>query len=101
MITDNDINGAWGEGENADQIADIEPKNTQFYAALQQLTSNEPFDLVMNSTKGNGLEAWRKTCRRYDPATGARKRNLLRLILNPCRSTLDNLAQSLERWEDQ
>ena len=43
---------------------------------------------------------WRKLARRYDPATGGRKRNLLRQILNPGRARLEELGAALERWEE-
>ena len=37
--------------------------------------------------------------RTFDPATGGRKRNLLRVIINPGRSKLEELQGAIERWE--
>ena len=81
-----------------DKIAELDDKVYQLHTALQQLTTGEPFDISRNVGKGNGLECWRKLSRRYDPATGGRKRNLLRQILTPGRCLLEDLGQALERW---
>ena len=72
----------------------------QSHTALQQLTTGEPFDLTHNVEKGNGFECWRKLARRYDPATGGRKRNLLKQVLSPGRCKMEELAGALERWEE-
>ena len=62
------------------------------------LTSGEANDFVANSRK-NPLEAWRRLQKRYDPTTGARKRNLLRTIISPRRCSLLELQAGIERWE--
>ena len=72
----------------------------QLHAALSQLTDGESFDITQNSGAGNGLEAWRRLHRRYDPATGGRKRVLLRSIIDPGRCRIDDLGSALERWEE-
>ena len=49
----------------------------------------------------NGYEAYRKLCRRWDPATSGRKRNLLRAILNPERcKTWAAVRPAIEQLED-
>ena len=57
--------------------------NPQVYVALTKLLEGEALDTVQNTTRGAGLEAWRKLVRRFDPQTTGRKRTLLRRILNP------------------
>ena len=59
----------------------------QINTALMALTSYETNDIVANS-RNNPLEAWRRLKKRYDPATGGRKRNLLRTIISPGRCSL-------------
>ena len=38
--------------------------------------------------------------RRWDPTTGGRRTNLLRAVLQPGRSSMEDLSAALERWED-
>ena len=73
---------------------------TQLHVALQQLTTREPFDITQNVEKGNGLECWRRLARRFDPATGGRKRNFLKQVLSPGRCKLEELANGVDRWEE-
>ena len=58
----------------------------------------EANDTVANSRK-NPLEAWRRLQKRYDPAGGGRKRNILRTIISPGRCSLLELQAGIERWE--
>ena len=55
----------------------------QVYVALAEVLEGEALDIVQNTTRGAGLEAWRKLVRRFDPETTGRKRTLLSRILNP------------------
>ena len=57
--------------------------NPQVYVALAELLEGEALDIVQNTTRGAGLEAWRKLVRRFDPQTVGRKRTLLSRIINP------------------
>ena len=43
--------------------------NPQVYVALAELLEGEALDIVKNTTRGQGLEAWRKLVRRFDPQT--------------------------------
>ena len=70
----------------------------QRQTALMALTSYEANDIVANSRK-YPLEAWRRLQKRYDPTTGGRKRNLLRMIIFPGRCSLLELQAGIERWE--
>ena len=81
-------------------VEEIHEKSAQVYAVLQNLLEGEAFTIVHNCPKGNGLEAWRKINKRYDPATGCRKGSLLRHILSPAKSKLEDLTANLEVWLD-
>ena len=60
------------------------------------MTEGEAYDLTQDV---NGLESWRRLHRRFDPSTGGRKRNLLRMVINPGRCKLDELQGRLSAWE--
>ena len=66
---------------------------------LSLLTEMEAFSIVQISAR-NGLEAWRRLHRRYDPISGGRRRNLLRAVMAPQRVKLVELGTALEIWED-
>ena len=82
----------------------IEKVGEQLYRVLCHLCTGESEDLVVGA--GNGYEACRKLfcmylCRRWDPATSGRKRNLLRAILNPERcKTWAAVRPAIEQLED-
>ena len=69
---------AFGPGGTQGEIEGLENKLAQVYAVLQNLLEDEPFSIIRNILKGNGLEGWRKLAKRYDPATGGRKKSLLK-----------------------
>ena len=103
VITVSGADDVWGSGaDDGSGLDETEFKNAvgQIYTALTQLTDGESFDLVRGAGPGNGLESWRKLHRRFDPATGGRKRNLLKSMLNPGRCTYSELGSGLEKWED-
>ena len=54
------------------------------------LTSGMPYDVVFNSKKQRGLDAWRRLCRTYEPQNKRTNIRLLRRILNPPRATVPN-----------
>lgn len=71
--------GAFGaDADLTDQIEGSGAITSEVYTLLVQLTSGESFDAVMNTTRGSGLEAYRRLARRCDPGIGDRRRNLLR-----------------------
>ena len=77
----------------------LEKVGEQLYRVLWHLCTGESEDLVVGA--GNGFEAYRKLCRRWDPATSGRKRNLLRAILNPERcKTWAAVRPAIEQLED-
>ena len=81
--------------ENASEISE------GLYSALAQLTEQEALDIVKNCPRGNGLEAWRRLTRRFDPQTVGRKRALLGKILAPGVSKMSDLSASIEQWEER
>ena len=88
---------AFGVG-TADAVDNLSGKSSQVYAALQNLLEGEPFMIIRNTDKGNGIEAWRRLTRRYDPSTGAKKSSLLRHILTPGKCKLEELSEKIEGW---
>ena len=74
--------------------------NEQVYTVLAALTDGESFDIVTASGPGNGFDAWRRLCRRWDPYTTGRAISLLRDILSPSRANLTNLQGAVEKLED-
>ena len=89
----NAVEFAW---ENT--IANVGVIDTQLHMVLLQLFEMEGHDLVLRCGRC-GLEAWRLLDRRFDPAIGGRKRNILRAIINPGRCRLDELQAGLAKWE--
>ena len=67
---------------------------------MQNLMKGEAFSIVRNTTRGNGLEAWRKINRRFDPATGGSRKSLLRHVLAPPKLKLEELSAGIESWMD-
>ena len=82
-------------------IEGISEISTELYAVLQSLCEKEAFTIVRSAGKGNGLEAWRKLIKRYDPTTGGRRRAMLRSILTPNKcARIEDLYSALETWEE-
>ncbi|CAK0841220.1 unnamed protein product, partial [Prorocentrum cordatum] len=84
-------------------VPELETKVHQLYAALISTTADgsESNDLVTGAPDGNGLEAWRKLHRRWDPTTGPRKRLILRSIISPPKCNAEELGSALEKWIQQ
>ena len=82
-ITITEIDANYGHSADIlDQWDDVEDFNSQLYTVLRATTEGIPFDLVENCPTGSGLEAWRSLHRRFDPATGSRKRVMLQALTN-------------------
>ena len=69
--------------DNVEAGPDSVEINHQIYVALAQLLEGEALDIVQNTARGAGLEAWRKLVRRFDPQTVGRNWTWLSRILNP------------------
>ncbi|CAK0864353.1 unnamed protein product, partial [Prorocentrum cordatum] len=84
-------------------VPELVTKINQLYAALISTTADgsESNDLVTGAPDGNGLEAWRKLHRRWDPTTGPRKRLILRSIISPPKCNAEELGSALEKWIQQ
>ena len=50
----------------------------QLYTVLMTLVEGESFDILVGSGSGEGLEAWRRLHKRWDPLTTGRARGMLR-----------------------
>eukprot|EP00435_Cladocopium_sp_Y103_P007713 s12_g2.t1 len=86
------------ENEHPD-VDGIDRVGGQLYRVLCHLCTGESEDLLVGA--GNGDEAYRKLCRRWDPAASGRKRNLLWAILNPERcKTWAAVRPAIEQLED-
>ena len=72
----------------------------QLYTVLMPLVEGESFDIFLGSESGEGLEAWRRLHKRWDPLTTGIARGLLREILSPGRAKLVELQRTVERLED-
>ena len=74
---------SFGEGaDEIDRVLKLFDKSIELSSALQMVTAKEPFALVINC-QSNGLEAWRRLTRRYEPATSSRKRSMLKTVISP------------------
>ena len=83
-------------------MPELDAKNQQLCAVLQTICEKEAFTIVRAAGKGNGLEAWRRLCKRCDPSTGGRSRALLRSVLSPSRvGRVEDLSAAVESWEEQ
>ena len=82
-------------------VDNIEKVGEQLYRVLCHLCIGESEVKTLLLELSNGYEAYRKLCRRWDPATSGRKRNLLRPILNPerCKSWTA-VRPAIEQVED-
>ena len=102
QITPQELEESFGAlAPDAERIGSLDEINSEVYVLLTQYMEGESFDIVMNCPGGAGLDAYHRLARRHDPATGGRRRNLLRAILQPGRSSLEGLSSALERWEEQ
>ena len=99
-IVAEEIDKAYGTGADLiDQWDEVVEFNEQLYTVLRATTEGVVFDLVENAPRGNGLEAWRMLIKKYDPATGGRKRIMLQALTNPDRAGYDSLSNALESWK--
>ena len=74
----------------------------QIYHLLVHVTKDESYELLTtsdSSIKGNGLEAWRRLARRWDPAVAGRSRQLLRQITAPKKSNMSNALKKIRDWK--
>ena len=80
--------------------SELEEMNMQVFYFLIDLTEGESLELVMSVKKGQGLEAWRKLNRRWDPGATGGVEMLWDSIFRPKKSRVGDLKASIERLED-
>ena len=99
-IGDKEISDNYGASADLlDQWDEVYDFNNQLYSVLRATTEGIPFDVVENVATGAGLDAWRSLHKRFDPATGSRKRVMLHALTNPERASYETLQSALERWK--
>lgn len=80
-------------------ITDIDAIDSHLHVALVSLTSGMPYDVVFNSRKKCGLDAWRRLCSTYEPQNNRTNIRLLRRILNPPRATIPTMRSAIDKLE--
>ena len=93
----------FGDDLDLDGIPGLDDKCDQLYRVLSSLTTGESEDLVVGcaNLSAAGFEAWRRLNRRWDPVTAGRKRNILRVILNPeGTKTWEGVRPAVEQLDD-
>ena len=105
----------WAEKQDEEQLtmAKIREENigyaeaaTQLYTKLSMYLGGEPYTMLTNAKEANGLQngllAWKRLVRYYDPNNATTRRSLLGQILNPGQAKgYDALNGHLEQWIDK
>ena len=82
-----------------DEITDINSIDAHLHVALVSLTNGVAYDVVFNSRKRCGLEAWRRLRNTFEPQNNRASIRLLRRLPNPARATLSTMRSCLDRFE--
>ena len=79
---------------------EIKKLSDQLHFVLTSLMplKSEQWTIVKNSGKGNGLDAWRRLNKRYDPNNPQTNMALLSKVLHPPKTSLERLQQAIESW---
>jgi len=80
-------------------LQDVDAIDARLHVALVSLTQGMAYDVVYNSRKKCGLDAWRRLCVTYEPQNNRTNIRLLRRILSPARATMSTMRSSLDRFE--
>ena len=84
---------------NFQELDDIERFSNELYLLLTLLVTGEALAIVDN-TDGNGLEAWRRLAKEYDPETPQNLEDLLSSLIQPARvKTLEQITPALNLWD--
>ena len=73
--------------------------NQQLHVALVSLCRDEALTVVRNSSKGQGLDSWRRLVKEYEPNTPQANLRMLKRVLQPTPQLLENLRSYMETWE--
>ena len=63
------------EKQFSEQLPFLGQVEENLYTALSSLTDGEAWSISSNAPEGQGLEAYRRLCFRFDPTTAGRRRN--------------------------
>ena len=87
------------QGDEDEQIDNIDDFVGKFYAYLVSFTTDAPNRIVRISGEGNGLEAWRRLHGEYDSTSSMRRVAILQQVQNPPRcQRVEDLGSALEDW---
>ena len=62
------------EEQFPDKIRLLDQVEENLYTCLSSFTDGEAWSIASNTPEGHGLEAYRRLCFRFDPATAGRRR---------------------------
>ena len=83
--------------DDEDELDEI---NEQVYNCLRDHVKAESLDIVKSAGEGQGLEAWRRLNRRWDPMATGCSDQLWKSIQNLGRVRMEDLMGAIERLED-
>ena len=86
------VNEAWPDGAKV---------NAQLQVALVSLCKDEALTVIKNSEKNQGLDAWRRLNREYEPNNPQANLRLLKKVLQPAQQSIDTLRAAIETWEKE
>ena len=91
-ITDEEV-----ELQAVTTMPQIKRASSQLFAVLVSLVTpgTDGLELVRNVTKGNGMDAWRKLTKRYDPSGPTSRLALLKEILQPPKAPMATLMGAI------
>ena len=74
---------------NSDMTVELQSLSTQLYYMLLMMLSDQALEIVRNSPKGVGAEAWRKLLWEYEPGVGTKYGAMLQSLgsVNTMRQT--------------
>ena len=84
----------------ADDIDELDEINETVYNCLKDHVEAESLDIVESAGKGQGLEAWRRLNRRWDPMATGSSDQLWKSIQNLGIARVEDLMGAIERLED-
>ena len=87
-----------GVGHFVDSVADLEE---EVYVSLSAILEGEALDILLGTTRGRGLEAWRRLNQRFNGAGPARIHSSLQSILNSDSLTLKTMSAGIIQWEER
>ena len=65
------------EDQFGEQLALLNQVEENLYSCLSSFSDGEAWSIASNSPEGQGLEAYRRLCHRFDPTTAGRRRNIV------------------------